>query len=233
MSRGATVVGPPKGERMLVWVGFPLVGAGAGWLLKAVAGWVAPLPWAPFQGPFRLVAMVADRPYATIGAIGFGVVAGLVIVLIAEKDYVTVTVDDSRVIIARGDSSRDLPRASVDAVFLDGKQLVLLGHVSEEIAREGGDLPAATGLEGAFEAHGYPWREGGDPYRDDYRRWVDDTPGLPTGADALLKACARALSKGDKDDAAQLRAEVAKLGIVVRDEGNRQYWRSTREPRRS
>jgi hypothetical protein len=224
---GATVVAPPPAERALVWVGFPLIGAAAGWLLKSLAEWATSLPWVPFKGPLELVASVPD-PQATIGSLALGVAGGLVVAVLAEQDYVRVTVEDDQLTVTRGGSSRRVPRASVEAVFLDGKQLVLLGHETDEVVREGGDLPDAERLEAAFRAHGYPWVPGGDPHKDEYRRWVEDLPGLPAGADAVLKARARALDRGDKEDAAQLRLELGKLGIVVRDEGKRQFWRRTR-----
>ena len=224
---GATVVAPPPLERALVWVGFPLIGAAAGWLLKSLAEWATSLPWVPFQGPLELVASVPD-PQATIGSLALGVAGGLVVAVLAEQDYVRVTVEDDQLTVTRGGSSRRVPRASVEAVFLDGKQLVLLGHETDELVREGGDLPDAERLEAAFRAHGYPWVPGGDPHKDEYRRWVEDLPDLPAGADAVLKARARALDRGDKEDAAQLRLELGKLGIVVRDEGKRQFWRRTR-----
>jgi hypothetical protein len=224
---GATVVAPPPAERALVWVGFPLIGAAAGWLLKSLAEWATSLPWVPFKGPLELVASVPD-PQATIGSLALGVAGGLVVAVLAEQDYVRVTVEDDQLTVTRGGSSRRVPRASVEAVFLDGKQLVLLGHETDELVREGGDLPDAGRLQAAFRAHGYPWVPGGDPHKDEYRRWVEDLPGLPAGADAVLKARARALDRGDKEDAAQLRLELGKLGIVVRDEGKRQFWRRTR-----
>jgi hypothetical protein len=224
---GATVVAPAPGERALVWVGFPLVGAAAGWLLKALAEWATSLPWVPFQGPLELVATVPD-PEATIGSLALGIVGGLAVAMLAEQDYVRVTVGDDQVTITRGGSSQPVPRASIGAVFLDGKQLVLLGHATEELAREGGDLPDAERLQAAFAARGYPWVPGGDPHKGEYRRWVEDLPDLPAGADAILRARARALDRGDKDDAAQLRQELGKLGIVVRDEGKRQSWRRAR-----
>ncbi|HET6747878.1 MAG TPA: hypothetical protein VFL71_01340 [Actinomycetes bacterium] len=224
---GATVVAPPPAERALVWVGFPLIGAAAGWLLKSLAEWATSLPWVPFQGPLELVASVPD-PQATIGSLALGVAGGLVVAVLAEQDYVRVTVEDDQLTVTRGGSSRRVPRASVEAVFLDGKQLVLLGHETDELVREGGDLPDAERLQAAFRAHGYPWVPGGDPHKDEYRRWVEDLPDLPAGADAVLKARARALDRGDKEDAAQLRQELGKLGIVVRDEGKRQFWRRTR-----
>jgi hypothetical protein len=123
-------------------------------------------------------------------------------------------------------SSRRVPRASTGAVFLDGKQLVLLGHATDELAREGGDLPDAKRLQAAFLAHGFPWLTA-DPHQDEYRRWVEDLPELPAGADAIFRARARALDRGDKEDAEQLRQELGRLGIVVREVGKRQFWRRT------
>jgi hypothetical protein len=213
--------------RALVWVGFPLVGAAAGWLLKSLAGWATTLPWVPFQGPLELVGSVPD-PYATIGSLALGIVGGLVVAVLAEQDHLRVTVEDDQVTIARGGSSRPVRRASVAAVYLDGNQPVLLGPATDELAREGGGLPDATRLQTAFEAHGYPWMPGGDPHKDDYRRWVEDLPELPAGANAILRARARALDRGDKEDAAQLRQELGKLGIVVGEEGKHQFWRRTR-----
>jgi hypothetical protein len=228
-SRGATVVGPEPLERGLVWVGFPLLGAVAGWLLKSAAAWAASLPWVPFQGPLELLASVPD-PWATAGSLALGVAAGLAVAVLAERDYVRVAVADDQVTIAHGGSSRQVPRASTAAVFLDAKQLVLLGRSTEELARVGGDLPDAGRLEAAFRGHGYPWVAGGDPHSDQYRRWVEGLPELPAGADAIFRSRARALDRGDKEDAAQLRQELGRLGVVVRDEGKRQFWRRVRRP---
>lgn len=218
-----------------MWTGFPLLGAGAGWLLKSLASWVASLPWAPLQGPFeladRLIASFGE-PQSTIGALAIGAVAGLVLAFNAEQESLTVVVSHDLVTMKRGESARRIERTSVSAVFLDGKQLVVLGHETEELAREASDLEAER-LQAAFLAHGFPWLAGGDPYKDEYRLWVEDTPDLPAGADPLLKARARALGKGDKgkEDAAELRAELARVGIVVREEKKRQYWRRTGESR--
>jgi hypothetical protein len=224
-----TAVAEPAWVRALVWIGFPLLGAGTGWLLKSVAGWVVSLPWAPFQGPFTLVNHLISsfgEPQATIGALAVGAVAGLVLSFIAAEERLTVSVSDDRTSIARGESSQAIERRSVGAVFLDGKELVILGQAGEELAREASDLDVDR-LRAALLTHGYPWTADGDPYRNEYRLWVEDTPDLPAGADALLKARARALGKGDdgKGDAAELRAELARLGIVVREENKRQYWR--------
>jgi hypothetical protein len=150
----------------------PAAGLPAGWLLTSVAGWLASLPWVPFQGPFELVASVPE-PHGSIGALAIGGLAGLVLAILAALDRLTVTVADDQATFTRG------------------------------------------GV----------WQADGDPHRDEYRRWVDDVPDLPVGANVLLRARARALDKGDGDEVAQLRADLARLGVVVRDESKRQRWR--------
>ncbi|WP_020580193.1 hypothetical protein [Actinopolymorpha alba] len=222
-----TVVGQPALERALVWGGFPLLGAGLGWFLRSIAEWAASFQWIPRRGPIELIASLPEGP-AAFGGLGLGIVAGLVVAYIARLEYATVSVDDAAVTITRGQSTQTARRSDVGVVFVDDKHLVLLGHATEELARQGGDMPDASRLAEAFRAHGYPWRADGDPYKNDYQRWVEDTPGLPAGAEALFRARARALEKGDKDDIAQLRTELIRLGLVVRDDKKRQFWRRTR-----
>lgn len=174
-------------------------------------------------GPFELVASVPE-PHASIGALTVGGLAGLVLAILAALERLTVTVADDRVNLTRGGVTRTVERSLVGAVFLDGRQLVLLGRAAEELAREEASDLEAERLRDALAVHGFPWRAG-DPYADEYQRWVDDIPDLPASANALLRARARALDKSDGDEAAQLRADLARLGVVVRDERKRQYWR--------
>jgi hypothetical protein len=221
----ATVVAEPLVQRILVWVLFPVLGAGAGWLVDLVATWLADLPFVPFRPAFEFLAS-APEPRATVIALLVGALLGLAVACVAAWERLTVTVADDVVSLRSRGATQDFGRASVKAVFRDGKRLVLLGPVTEELARESGDLQTER-LRDAFLRHGYPWQEGGDPYAGDYRRWVEDLPGLPTGANALLKARGRALAKNDSDDARQLRMELAELGVVVRDDKKQQYWRLT------
>jgi hypothetical protein len=225
--RNETVVSEPAWAVGLMWSGLPLVGAGLGWLLQALAGWLSELPWVPFKGLVELIASAADNePLATIVSLAAGAVVGLVLAFMGAMEALVVRITDSEVTLRRGDSRQTYNRGAVQAVFVDGKQLVLLGREADELAREGSDL-GADRLRDGFLAHGYPWAAAGDPYRDEFRRWVPDDPELPGSAGALLKARAKALEKGDKTDVAELRAELAKLGVVVREEAKRQYWRRT------
>jgi hypothetical protein len=224
-ARRTTVVAEPRGQVALVSVGFPVLGALVVWGLKSIAGWVADLSWAPMQGPFKLVASIPE-PWATVGSVAVGAVLGLLVAGIAAHERLVVEVFNEGVELLRGGKHRSFDRTLVSGAFLDGKKLVLLGVDTGELARESHDLKPAE-LADAFQTHGYQWLEGGDPYRDEYRRWVDGAAGLPPGANALLKARAKALHDDDQDDATELRDELSRLGIVVREDKKRQYWRPT------
>jgi hypothetical protein len=223
----AVVVSGGTGELVLMWAGFPLLGAGLGAGLTAVSGQVADLPWFPFQGWFALL----DRwPVERSYPVGAAVVAlaGLVLAFLGTRERLTVTVGRTSVRLHRNGHGRDVARAGVAGVFRDGKALVLLDAGGGELAREPSDLSAER-LRAAFTGQGWPWVEQ-DPYGTAYRRWVEGLPGLPPGADALLRARQRAVDAGRAGEAAELRGELARLGVVVRDERKRQYWRLVTGP---
>ncbi len=222
-----TVVAEPGWIYTLLWVAFPLLGIGVGRLLLFAVGWLAGLEWVPLPGPVKLVASIPE-PYATLGAVAVGGVAGLVLAHLAAKDRLVVSVAADRVTLTRGGVPTEFEPEAVGAVFLDRGHLVLLGRSTEELTRQSCDLKVA-GLEDAFRSHGYPWHDG-DPHAAVYRRWVEGLPDLPPGADALLRARRRALDKGDKDDVDDLRRELNQLGIAVREEKKRQYVRRTGQP---
>ncbi|QBI56375.1 YqeB family protein [Streptomonospora litoralis] len=224
---GATVVAAGRGERVLMWGGFPLVGTVLGALLKSLADRVATWPWVPFEGPVQLLAALPDLPTRIGGAV-VGLAAGLALAAIGARESVTVTVSDEAATIEREHRHTAFRRARTSAVFKDGKRLVALGPATEELAGRTTDLSAAR-LAAAFRKHGYPWVDGGDPHAAQYRRWVEGAPDLSASAHGLFAARARALAEdGSKaaEDAEALRAELARLDLVVRDHGKSQYWRS-------
>jgi hypothetical protein len=152
---GTVVVSGGIDELVVMWAGFPLLGAGLGAALTAASGWVADLPWFPFQGWFKLLARLPqDRAYP-IGA-GLGAVAGLLVAYVGTRERLTVTVGRTGMRLHRDGRDRDVDRAAVTAVFLDGKALVLLDADGGELAREKSDLSPAK-LREAFTEQGWPW----------------------------------------------------------------------------
>ncbi|MER5969192.1 hypothetical protein ABT112_05500 [Streptomyces sp. NPDC002055] len=219
-----TVLGAPGWRSVLLCAGLVLAGAGVGWLVGLLADWVLTLPWVPMQGPVRLVGSV---PVAVLSAVG--AVAGLALGLVVQHEQLVIRLSDECVELTRKGREQTFPRDAVAAVFRDGKQLVLLGHAGGELTRQECDLDAGR-VAAAFTGHGYGWVDA-DPHRAEFRRWVPDTPGLPEGANALLTARQKTLEKNGSsdDDVRELREELARLGVVVRDEKRRQYWRTVRE----
>lgn len=222
----------------LVCAGFPLGGAGLGWLIHHFWGWIDGLGWVPLHGLVRWIAGWPE-PWSLTGFIGAGLLAGLALTAAAFWGYVVIGVDGDELVVRRGDTTKRARRAEIGTVWVEesggltGKQLVVLGPDGTERWRVRGDLPPRPAIETLLTAHGLPWRAGGDPYASSYRRWVDGLPeddaedGLPRGANALLAARQRALGRDDHEDADALRQELSRLGISLRDEKDRQHWRRT------
>lgn len=219
---GDVVVDGGVGELVLMWAGFPLLGAGLGAGLTALSGWIAGLAWFPFQGVFELLDRWPNERSYPLGA-GVAALAGLALAVVGVRERLAVTVGHRSVRLRRDGHDRDVARAEVAGVFVDGKALVLLDTAGGELARERSDLDVER-LRAAFTGQGWPWADQ-DPHRGAYRRWVPGLPGLPAGADALLRARDRALSDSRDAEVRELHGELARLGVVVRDEGKRQYWR--------
>jgi hypothetical protein len=227
-SAGASDLSYPRWGQVLYVLVPALIGAGLGWALTALVDLLLGLRWIPFRGPLSLIDSVPGQIALPV-LIGLGMLAGVVFGLYALHEELSITVDDHRVRLRRGDADRRLERTAIADVFLDGKDLVLLGHDSNELARERTDRPAAR-LADAFTLHGYPWRADGDPRAGDFRLWSENAHGLPAGARAMLSMRARALKDKKTEDAADLRTELINLGVVVRDEGGKQYWRLANRP---
>jgi hypothetical protein len=214
-----TIVATPAWARAAVWTGLPAAGAGVGWLVHQLPGWLLRIPLMPMRGPLRLVDRLGE-PEATIGALVLGAVAGLVLAGLVDRESLTVRLSRTEVTLTRPGTTRTVPRGAVAVAYRDGDQLVLLGRSGQELAREPSHLSAGR-LAPAF---GAAW-SAGDPYAGSYRRWVPDLPDVPAEAAALFAARQRALDRGDGDDARDLRDELGRLGFVLRDEKKRQHFR--------
>ncbi|SOR80909.1 hypothetical protein SCNRRL3882_4362 [Streptomyces chartreusis NRRL 3882] len=202
-------------------------GAAAGALLPLLARLLLKLPWAPLEGPAELLTSIPE-PALTLGTVAVGTLGGLLLGLAAAHDALSVRVSGTHLALTIRDATQEFTRKEIGVLFRDGKELVAVAPDGMELAREHCGLPWPR-LADTLTEHGYRWAEE-DPYRAQFRRWVPGTPGLPEGADALLRARAEARkSDDDAEDARELRRELLRLGVVVRDEEKRQYWRPARQ----
>lgn len=153
-----TVIAPTRVDRMGTWVLLPLGGAGLGAGAHALRAFWLSWEWLPWQGPVR----VADRLATQLGEwalpvfVALGVVAGLVLAVVAALEEVTVVVADDRVRIARRASVREHRADDVREALVEGRHLVLVARDGTDLSRTRTDLPAAD-LAAAFRAHGHRW----------------------------------------------------------------------------
>jgi hypothetical protein len=218
-----TVIAHPRWVYPLFWTAGPALGGALGWLAARSAGWLAALPWLPWQGVFERVARLPATT-VTVVAVSVGALAGLLFAGAAAAERVSVQFTGAGgVTLHRGGTNR-VVGGPVRGAHLDGKYLVLLGAEGRELARERTDLPRPALADG-FQRNGVTWYDA-DPYAADFRRWVPGHPDVPPVVDALLRARQKAVESGDTADADDLCAELSRHGVAVREEAKRQYWRS-------
>ena len=138
-----------------------MLGALIGGFLPRLARWAGELPWVPFQDPLNALASLTGWWVPVAGAL-LGVTAGIWLAYVAFKESLAVTVDGQNVRLAKDGDRQTVARADVAAVFLDGKQLVMVGTSGEELVREAHEATDRR-IADAFTAHGYPWTPDGDP----------------------------------------------------------------------
>lgn len=218
-----TVLGYPRSDKILILVGMPLVGVVLGLLLPILARQVTDLSKLPLRTVVEFVASV-EETWQVMAFMAGGFVLGLVLAFVSLSESLTVTLTDSRV-----EATHDhwgevgLDHAEVAAVFMDGKQLVILGHDSRQLVRGTHAAPAQR-LAAAFRAHGYPWQDS-DPYADLYKKWSPDSGALRPEVNAVLAARKEALKHKSGYDVRELTGAVEELGYTVRDKGTEQFWR--------
>lgn len=222
-----TIAGYSASTGILLYGGFGAAGLIVGYFLPRIAAWALKLPWLPFQGPLKLIDTF-NGPWLSYILSLLGLIAGFVVAYIAIKESLIVSLTDQEVQLDQNGHKQTIAHRDIGMVFMDGRHLVILGKSGQELAREKSEesaAKAANDFSYAFVKHGYPWAAKGDPYKEEYRRWVPDTPDISAAANAVLKAREIALQKKVKEEIKDLRKELNKMGFIIRDEETRQYWR--------
>lgn len=216
------IVSTPIWARVAVWIVVPAAGAGLVLGLLRLIPVLTEIDWLPLPGWVAKIGEIPE-PWATWGALGVGLLAGLVLASMIDAEALTVRLTGTEVVLHRPGHDRTVARGDVAVAFYEKGHLVLLGRTGKELAREP-SLVSGKRFAPAFTSSGIAWATE-DPYADAYQRWIPDSPDLPAAAHAVLAARQKAIKGGDSDDATELRVELSRLGLVVRDRDKKQYWR--------
>lgn len=222
MSENHTLLNFSKTDKIILWLGFPLIGLVFGWFLPSIAKWGSSLPWIPFQGPLQLIASY-NGAWVGIVTMILGLIAGIVLTLLSFHESLETSVYDDKITCKIREDEILFKKQDISLVFVDNKQLVFLGKDEKELFRCKQELPKST-VGAAFRKHHYVWSDT-DPFQHDFKIWVVDSPDLSPAANALLKARGIAIEKGDDKEAFQLAQELWKLRVSVKEKDKRQYYR--------
>ncbi|MEU4766182.1 hypothetical protein AB0H12_23280 [Actinosynnema sp. NPDC023794] len=209
------------------WLWLLRLGCAAAFATAPLANWLLDLTGSA-PAPLRLAAQLPTAwavPVLTL----LGAATGTWLAATARRESPVVTVRRDHIAVHHDYTALHVPRDRTNAVFTDGRDLVVLDHDAGELARvRATDLPTGALLE-AFERFGYPWRGTTDPHETEFTRWIDGTPDLDPATHTLLRTRHRALADKKAGAAAEALDELRAKGIAVRDrDGAQQYRRRAR-----
>ncbi|MEO4052653.1 hypothetical protein [Solibacillus sp. CAU 1738] len=161
--------------------------------------------------------------WATLLLIIIGLVIGFFLVIILLSKSPTVSISNSSIVIDNGLESLTFIRDEIQEIYYDEDELVIVGTSGHELLRESYDIRKET-LKNAFRNYSYPFSLI-DPYKTCFKLWSASTEELSTAANALMKARALAIKNKEKDEIIDISDELSKLGVIVKDDDTKQYWR--------
>lgn len=216
------VLGLSRFEKKLIfWVPM-LLGGLLGWFLPVIANWLLKLPVVPWGGIIEFIASLNSLWISIVAAL-IGIIVGIIWTLIIYNESLEIKINYENLQLKIDDKVDIIDKKHISAIYIDYNQLVILGESSNQLYREILDAKKETAQE-AFNHFEYPWCEK-DPYEDQYQRWVLGHPDFPEKINALLYARELTLRESKKKEAKYLQMDLAKLGVVIRDENNAQYVR--------
>ncbi|KMY45786.1 50S ribosomal protein L29 [Pradoshia eiseniae] len=208
-------------KKLYFWV--PMVlGGMLGWFIPVISDLLLKLPVVPWGGIIEFIASLNSLWFSIVASI-IGIIVGIIWTLIIYNESLEIKINFENLQLKIDDKIDTIDKKDISAIYIDYNQLVILGESSNQLYREVLDAKKETAQE-AFNLFQYPWCEK-DPYEGQYQRWVLGHPDFPEKINALLYAREITLREGKKKEAKYLQMDLAKLGVVIKDENNAQYVR--------
>lgn len=230
-----TVISMSMAEKIIWYVIFSVGGMTLGYFFTRIVHWLIDLEWfmkwIGDSNTFVFLMNLLEKiqsftgDWSSVLLSVIGLLCGLFLVHWLMEQNISIKMTDATVTVQNKLLNMEILRKDIQHVFLDNGELVIVGFSGHELLREPHDTSKHK-IEQAFNKHGYPWRSEGDPYKDHYQLWFEDSPDLLIPENALMKAREKAIENDDEEAMRDLKSELAKLNIVVRDEDGLQYWRN-------
>lgn len=222
MKDNEAVLGFSRSEKILIILVPLLLGGLIGWFIPFIADWLLSMPIIPKEKLVKLIASL-NGTWVSIIATIIGMAAGVFFSMIIFAESLEVKVTYEGLQLKLDDKVTSIHKKDISAIYLENKQFIILGMQGNELYREVIESKKDKVRE-VMNNYRYPWKEK-DPFDNEYKRWVAGHPDFSAEINALLNAREQALNEGEKKKAKQLQTDLAKLGVVIRDENNAQYVR--------
>ncbi|MGE7624331.1 YqeB family protein [Viridibacillus sp. NPDC096237] len=211
-----------KGDKLFLWLILPLIGLVIGYFLPPISEWASKLEWIPFQGPFKLVASL-NAGWVIFATMAFGLVASIILTLLIYDEILNIYISEDTLAFKIGKIDMSYDKDNISYIYVDHKDLVVIGHEGHELFRYKKELSTKI-LKEELGERGYLFKDG-NPYKEQFKKWVPGLTDLPLEANALLKARDVALKNDDSEEALQIVFELWKLHVSVKEIESKQYYR--------
>ncbi|MBK3496212.1 hypothetical protein JFL43_15345 [Viridibacillus sp. YIM B01967] len=211
-----------KGDKIFLWLILPLIGLVIGYFLPSISDWASKLEWIPFQGPFKLVASL-NAGWVIFATMALGFVGGIILTLFIFDEILNIYINEETLVFKIGEIDVSYNKKDIEFIYVDQKDVVVIGHDGQELFRYKKEIGDKI-LKEELGEHGYTFNEG-NPYKEQFKKWVPGLTDLSLEANALLKSREMSIENDDKEEALQIVIELWKLNVSVKEVGSKQYYR--------
>lgn len=170
MRETESVLGLNKAEKTLIILVPMVLGGLIGWFIPVIADWLLNLPVVPWEKLIEFIASL-NSLWVSIVATIIGIIVGILLTLTIFEESLEVTITYENIQLKLGDKVDTLDKKDISTIYIENKQLIILGKNSNELYREVFETKIDTVRE-TFRTYQYPWKEK-DPFEKDYQRWTE------------------------------------------------------------
>ncbi|MBB4823336.1 hypothetical protein HNO89_000556 [Sporosarcina luteola] len=224
-----TIIAVSRFEKWAWLIAFSIFGVALGYFFSRILSWLMTKDRIPFQERLTFINKFVELFQLHLGEWSnvlfsiVGLVGGLYGAKLLLRESPAISITNDNIKIANDVITIELLQDEIRDIYYDHDELVIVGCSGHELLRKSYDSKPET-LKVAFKQHGYPFRTD-DLYSHLFTLWQPASQHLPDHVHALLKAREIAKKNDEGEEANVMRSELAKLGVVVKDEGTKQFWR--------
>lgn len=152
-----------------------------------------------------------------------GLVIGGFLSIYIYTEILKMEINRDFVVIDIFDKKTEILKSDIESVFKEGKKLVIIDKEGFELLREDTDYSAER-LKNTFKKFHYPWVSQ-DPHAEAFFEWSVNHRDVGQRANDILYDRLQAKRDDEDKKVKELRQDLMEMGVVVKDEGNRQYIR--------